>query len=65
MIGIGFPELFLLILFFGFLALVIAGIKFIVRSISQQNAGLKACPFCAEGIQAAAVICRFCNRDVR
>lgn len=24
----------------------------------------KQCPFCAETIQAAAVVCRFCNRDL-
>lgn len=27
-------------------------------------ASLRRCPFCAEEIQAAAIICRFCNRDV-
>jgi len=26
---------------------------------------LKNCPFCAEQIRAEAIVCRFCNRDVR
>jgi len=26
---------------------------------------MKACPFCAEDIQAASVICKHCHRDVR
>lgn len=27
------------------------------------RSSLRKCPFCAESIQAAAVVCRFCNRE--
>lgn len=64
MFGLGFPELLLLLILFGFLVLLVKGVKAIVRAVNQQSAGLKSCPFCAERIQAAAVVCRFCNRDV-
>jgi hypothetical protein len=30
----------------------------------SSNPQLRACPWCAEGIKAAAIICRFCQREV-
>ena len=32
---------------------------------SVQISGPRACPFCAETIQPAAVVCKHCGRDVR
>jgi hypothetical protein len=69
MYGLGLPELLLLMVVLvavvGFLALLAVGAGAIIRSVSRQSGGgTRACPFCAERIQAAAVICRFCNRDV-
>ena len=68
MFGLGFPELLLILIVLvavlGFITVLVVAVGAIIRSLHRQSAGLKVCPFCAERIQRAAVICRFCNRDV-
>lgn len=41
------------------------GAYILFRKINQINQEtLKICPFCAERIQRAAIVCRHCQRDI-
>jgi tetratricopeptide (TPR) repeat protein len=42
-----------------------AGDENIYRPPAAQTSDERVCPWCAETIKAAAVICRFCNRDIQ
>lgn len=39
-------------------------VALLVGKNKKSGANLKACRFCAEMIQAQAVICRYCGKDV-
>jgi hypothetical protein len=43
---------------------IIARIRAAVSALPAYESDEKQCPFCAETIKAAAVLCRFCNRDL-
>ena len=35
------------------------------KQLETSNKTVKKCPYCAEEILADAIVCRFCNRDLR
>jgi len=68
LLNIGTTELILVIAVFFLVALpVIIIIIFAWRANGNRRTSdenLKQCPFCAEKIQAQAIICRFCGKDL-
>ena len=62
--GIGLGEIILiLILLGGFVGPIFAVIYLLKRLNTRATSG-KICPHCAERIQKAAKVCRYCQRDV-
>jgi hypothetical protein len=64
--AIGMAELMLILFFLGAVAVMFALIYFMTKNMAKffNSMGGKTCPHCAERIQEAAKICRYCQRDV-
>jgi len=62
--GIGLVEIILILILLGlFVVLIFAAIYFLAKYLNASGGG-KICPHCAERIQKAAKVCRYCQREV-
>jgi hypothetical protein len=58
MMDLGFPEIFAILLV---LALIYGLVRFVLWAARGRTV---SCPFCAERIKPAAIVCRFCSREI-
>lgn len=61
--ALGAMEIILILFLFGAVGMIFAAVYFVVKYLNAAGGG-KICPHCAERIQKAAKICRYCQRDV-
>jgi hypothetical protein len=61
--AIGILEILVILILFGAIGVIFAAIYILAKYLNASG-GAKICPHCAERIQKAAKICRYCQRDV-
>jgi hypothetical protein len=63
--GLGMGEIILIqILLAAFVGLIFAAIYSWSKILNTIVTSFKTCPHCAERIQKAAKVCRYCQRDI-
>ena len=60
----GMEWIVILILLGAFVGLIFAAMYFFSKILNTIATSFKTCPHCAERIQKAAKVCRYCQRDV-
>ena len=60
----GLTEVILFLALVVFLAVPIGIVVAGIRWYSSRKANSKQCPYCAEKINMAAIVCRFCQRQI-
>ena len=64
--GLGTQEIIILLIPLLIITVIVIPIACLIIWFMKKNkhAGMKRCQYCAEMIQAAARVCRFCGREV-
>ena len=62
--GLAMGEIIIILILLGAIGMLFACFYFALKYMNAMATSFKTCPHCAERIQKAAKVCRYCQRDV-